>query len=477
MTQDEGTPLLHVFAADDTLLTYSLLPDPDPLRPGRRDASLTLVVTNGSRELVTVSSIAVTLPVGTSAKALTASATGIGTRLPDGWVAPREGGIVTLTPSPAAAKLGEHALTVVITGIVVNDEPGTCRITIHETASSPSKPTPEPRTHGIDLTKYPESFWLGEPRLSTPTIRRGGSVVVAWTGSPATYTLEYDPDGGGTPTRIENAKSPYLATNLSALPSVVFTLTASITLPGHDQPITAQRQATVTVGAATVTFDAFPLHVAPNGLVKLSWECIGTASRTLTPGDRAVPPVGYAYVPVPNDQTLSLIAIERETNRRIIRTVSIRVDPFAPTQTIEKRGKPGGPGTRGDRDKGTINGGNGENGESIADFTVEIGPIDPHWPPRRLLRIATKGGDGGPGGDGVMAAKTWYGNGGRGGAGGSGGTATLRFNPDKPPQQLVLDLEPSRGGPGGLNAFRQTPAERGPDGPPTVLVFVSEPSA
>jgi hypothetical protein len=459
--------ILQVFAgADDaTLLTYTLLPYPDPLRPGKRDASLTFVITNGGREVVTVGSIAVALPVGTSAKTLTADPNSIGSQVPDGWNATRDGGIVTLTPkTPAAAKLGAHSLTVVLTGINVNAEPGSCRISITESASSPSKPTPATRTRTLELAKFPESFWLGDLRLSAAVIRRGGSVAVAWAGSPATYQLEYDPDGGGTPTVVENVQSPYPATNLTA-PSVVFTLTASITVPGSDQPLVAQRQATVSVGAASVKFEAFPLHVAANGLVKLSWECTGTASRTLSPGDQAVAPIGYAYVVVPKEQTFTLVAIENETKRRIVKTIDIRVDPLAPTETIEKRGKRGQDGVP--ARSGRVWGTDGDPGQSLGDFTITLGPLDTNWPPRRVVLLTTVGGKGGDGGDGTP------GYGGKGGDGGSGGTATLQFDPDKPPQQVVIgDLASSANGVGGRGNPR---GKDGVRGAPTQLRFVELP--
>ncbi|HTD33569.1 MAG TPA: hypothetical protein VK665_07920, partial [Candidatus Elarobacter sp.] len=86
-----------------TLLSYAFLTEPNPLQAGT-SATLTLVVSNSGREIVTVESVTVTLPVGTNAKDLIASADGIVTQPQSGWSVAQSGGSFTLTPNtPAAA--------------------------------------------------------------------------------------------------------------------------------------------------------------------------------------------------------------------------------------------------------------------------------------------------------------------------------------------------------------------------------------
>ena len=99
-----------------TLLSYALLPSPDPLTAGATAASLTLVVSNDGSQLVNCTQIMVILPVGPNAKDLTADA-GLQTQVPDGWDAALDGGVVTLTPVTPPAQIGREGLAFVISGL------------------------------------------------------------------------------------------------------------------------------------------------------------------------------------------------------------------------------------------------------------------------------------------------------------------------------------------------------------------------
>lgn len=110
--------------------------------------------------------------------------------------------------------------------------------------------------------------------------------------------------------------------------------------------------------------------------------------------------------------------------------------------SFEKRGARGndGAGARSGRVWGT----DGDDGESLGDFTIPLGPLDPNWPPRRLVRLNAVGG--------------------------SGGTAILRFDPDAPPQQFVIgELAASAGGNAGQG---KPPGRKGEPGARTQLRFV-----
>src|SRR3954464_4882267 len=95
--------------AGDTLLSYALLTDPDPLQAGASGAILTLVISNSGNAIVTVSSLVVTFLAGSNAKDLvpTPGAGGsIPPQAPTGWGLNNESGSITLTPSGSAGQIG-----------------------------------------------------------------------------------------------------------------------------------------------------------------------------------------------------------------------------------------------------------------------------------------------------------------------------------------------------------------------------------
>ena len=474
MTNEEPL-VLHVFEApsDLPLLQYAFSPVPNPLRASR-PAALTLVVSNAGRQIVTVTSIAVTLPVGTTAKTLIADAAGIGMQRPSGWNVAISGGILTFTPAtPADGNIGANGLVFEITGLTINDQPGTCFVPILEQASSPGAPFAA-RTQLAELVKFPATFTLSEISLSATNVPAGGSAVLSWTGSPATYTLGYDPDGHGTRT-VANPASPFIAQNLNA-PLVVFTLTASITVPGSDQPFVTQRKAFVQVSIGAITYSAYPRVIGANGVVKLSWNITGTSAQKLTPGNIPLPPTGTRYVVIPRSQTVSFVATETGTGRELVEPIVFTVDPtiVATEAPIVKTGPNGGPGDPGQQGVRRSAGGPGGRGGPVPDFTVDLGPLSPDSPPARVVRIQATSGAGGPGGPGGALGIIGLGAGGPGGNGGSGGTGTVRLNPALPPQQLIVDL---RAGPGGEGGSGNPPGPPGHPGSPPVLVFIDVPRA
>ena len=460
--------IFELRVADETLLTYGVLPVPNPLLASG-GASLTLVISNGGSQIVTVVSITITLPVGTNAKNLTASAVGITTQPPAGWDVAQSGGAFTLTPqNDEAAKVGARGLAFVFASVAVNAEPGTCALAVAEDASSPAKPR-QSRSTSVALAKFPPQFALSALTLTPASVAPGGSVSLMWTGSPATYVLSYDPDGNGTRSVAVGASGPFDAQRLTA-PIVVFTLTVTVTVPGQDQPLVTQRQAVATVATGTLTFTALPSSVGVNGVAKLAWRATGATSCTLDPGDENIPLSGYAYVIVPRTTLFTVVATEAGTGRRIAQQQTVTVDPaIVPTATFTFVAADGLDG----RDGGdSMNGTDGGNGTNAANAVLDLGPLDLRSRPGQVFRIVSGGGNGGRGGNGGDASQRPVpaGNGGNGGDGGHGATIALRFHASGVPQQIIVDnVRGSRGGAKGLGGKGKIPGHDGRPGADGVL--------
>jgi hypothetical protein len=222
------------------LLDYALLTDPAPLQAGT-PAALTFVISNAGSQLVTVTSIAIALPVGTMAKDLTANASNWQVQTSPGWNAQIRPGLVTLVPA-SDGRAGPAAIVVTIAGLLVNDQPGTAHVSIAETAAVAGG-TPAQSTTSLSAVKFPPQFSLSDLVVTPPEVASGGSVSVMWSGPQsgnATYTLQYP---GVGPISVPNV-GPYQAANLTTFPAV-FTLTVTRLVPGQDQPAVVQRQAVV----------------------------------------------------------------------------------------------------------------------------------------------------------------------------------------------------------------------------------------
>jgi hypothetical protein len=241
---------------DATLLQYAFITNPDILQTST-PTTLTLTVSNGGSRVVTCSSIAVTFRVGPNAKDLTTGPTSIATEPNAGWSVAQDGGIFTLTPnSPDDGKIGRDGLAFVFANINPNDQPGVTPMRIDETAAWPSQPSAD-RTTTLPLDKFPAGFSLSDLQATPPGVGYDGSTVLNWQGSPATYTLSYDPDGSGLQTWPVNDIGPYAATNLTNAAGVDFTLLATVREPGSDEPLTVQQQCHVDVSNPAPTISTF----------------------------------------------------------------------------------------------------------------------------------------------------------------------------------------------------------------------------
>jgi hypothetical protein len=464
------------------LLAYAILPSPDPLVVSG-SGTLTLAVSNTTSHPMTVSSIAIDLEPGVNAKDLIATSDDLGSGDPVGWTTAFDGGIVTLTPvsTPSGADgmpVGADGIALVITGLRVNDQPGTSLLCITEVASGVGAPMTA-RTTTIAVPKFPQTFALSDLTVSQTSVAPGSSVVLAWNGTGgATCTLSYDPDGNGAQTFAVGENGPYSAQNLTAPRVVVFTLAATVHVTGQDQPLVVQRFAQVTVTTAALSFSALPSSVGVNGVVRLAWQTAGTSSRALAPLGSNLAAIGSAYVLVDATTTFTLTATEAGTGRPVEQQQTVIVDPsIVATSTIDLTGKAGSPGNHGVNDyfggeripgePSLADGGTGGPGETVADVTQAIGPLDMAGTSGNVVLVSYAGGAGGPGGNGGDALVTGQiGNGGKGGKGGDAGKVTIQFSASGTPAQVIIALGAAPGGIGGNAGHNRMPFGGGRVGQP-----------
>jgi hypothetical protein len=296
-----------------TLLQYGFVTQPALLQTGTQTL-LTLAVSNSRSQAVTCTSITVTLPIGTNAKDLAAASSAIGTVLPPGWNAAQQGGQFTLTPTtPDAGKIGGQGLAFIFTGITVNDQPGICTIRIDEFAAAQGSAPVESSTT-FPLTKFPATFTLSPLTAIPLEVEPGNSATILWNGSPATYTLSYDPDGKGSQNFTVGNIGAYPSKPLTNAAGVDFTLTAEVSVPGSDQVLTLQEQINVGVANPPPTITRFTATLAgvytPNATATLTWKVAGSdAECTLTGVSQLLAPNGTIALPLgPSPSSFTLTA-------------------------------------------------------------------------------------------------------------------------------------------------------------------------
>ena len=257
---------------NETLLDYAINPTPYPIQASPSTgnpnlASLTLVVSNSKRHIITCSGIALTLPTGANAKDFCSDATGIFSTLPTGWSMKQQGGLFTFTPDTNdKGQVGKDGLVFGLSGIKVNQEPGSFQITIAEEASDPdaSPPAPDqPRSRSWQLTKFPAQFTVGDLNANPPIVESGGSTTLSWSGSgssgnyTALYEIQYV-DADGNKVTIDHPKGEkdqplppvggYTVDGLKANPTT-FYLLVTVQIQGSNNPLVFTRETTVTVTA------------------------------------------------------------------------------------------------------------------------------------------------------------------------------------------------------------------------------------
>jgi hypothetical protein len=254
------------------LLAYTLGTVPDPLQAGGQ-GTLELTVQNASHSVpVTLIELDVTLPLGTDATSLCASSKGIATVKPDDtWTVDHdEGSPVFKFCAPAGGVvLKGQSISLRLLDVAVNETPGTTA-PVQVTAITGDSKDPVTETFSQPLEKFPAQFSLDDPTQDPTTpIPWGGEVTLKWTGTadpayPPACTLDRSDSGGGTgwPQKGLGVSGSCDVTNLTPDGEfVLFTLTATMAVPGQSEPLVAQRQHTVTVEAPAPKIDLFTASV------------------------------------------------------------------------------------------------------------------------------------------------------------------------------------------------------------------------
>ncbi len=442
----------------DTLLSYAIVHDPDPLLIGGK-ASFTLAVSNPSRRYITCTSIAVTLPVGTNARDLIADAGSIQYGNYDGWTVTPQGGTINLIPSGGSATIGPDGIAFTFSNVEINDQPGTATISIAETAAA-DKGAAQLGNALLPVAKFPDSFHLSELLVQPVAVAAGGTVLLVWTGFDepgCTYTIDYQPgdDVGTAVSKQVAAIGPLTSEPLTRRGGVTFTLTATIQLPGDDTPLVIQRQATATVATLSIDVQAMPPAVPVGGLVLLKWRAANAKSCMLEDGT-TVDAVGEKYYCVRRDATFVVRAFDAAGNM-IDGSAYVNIDPgIVATETgLNLTGAAGTAGRDGHSYQASSGDTGGPGGPVSATTTQPA--LDPVGR-QRVILLTVVGGAGGKGGDGVFSPMPGGGTG-TPGNGGPGGSASLDLTLDSSAgasAQYILDVRGGAGGAGGYTALGES---------------------
>lgn len=286
------------------LLTYAILTNPDPLQVPQysgQSSRLTLDVSNSGSEIVNCASVVVTLPgPSQNAQDLTNSFVGIGVQVPldqntqqPTWQVSQSGGEFTLTPlTTAASQIGAQGVYFIFDNIEINDQPGTCSISIAETASTSAQPCGTRAAPPILLNKWTAQFSISGPTATPTSVNYNNPTVIKWmvTGSNVTCELLYDPDGKGQITVPVANIGQYQSNNLTNPNPVVFTLQVTATVSGQAQPMILQEQVTVSVvpqPAVEFWITANPIVTGSPLTFTLNWSLVDVESFQITADDNA----------------------------------------------------------------------------------------------------------------------------------------------------------------------------------------------
>jgi hypothetical protein len=261
-------------AAGDTVLTYSLQTDPDPLQvstgTNAPTATVTIVVSNGTNRYVTVDTLAFAIAVGPYAKDLTGAAS-ISAEVPEGWSVAQTGGTFTCTP-PDGMRVGPAGLSFQFS-LLVNGEVGTAVIGITETTAGASGPVTN--QGGLTVAKFPAGLTVSELTASPPIVDPGGSTALSWHGTAGpgvSYTFEY---ANQTQTDLPATDSVEVQ-DLQATTTFYLLVAAAV----GQQTVQLQRQRTVTVNRPQIVYFNGPEGAVLLGAsTSLYWATSGTVAR------------------------------------------------------------------------------------------------------------------------------------------------------------------------------------------------------
>ena len=452
--------------AQGTLLAYALQLEPDQLQAGA-PAVLVLVASNALDDPITCARIILTLPVGTGSSDLIDGSASVEASPPAGWSVDRNGGAIAfVAPGGGATVEGKGLVFRIAT--TVNDEPGLARIALDETASAPGLPEQD-RSAAFPAGKFPADFSLGD-LTPVPAGRTdygyGDTADLAWvaTGEGVSCRLDYQPSDQGPAVSVPVPNVPdggfFQTKPLTRFGSVTFTLTASVPVPGSDDPLTAVRQLTVSVESLAIDVAVEPPRVGPRGLARLRWSAANADHCLFDDGTRVeTSGVRYFLAAATRSFTVTAVAADGRTKQAM---AEIMLDPSiqATEAGYVQTGATGSPGHDYDEEPDPAGGVDGEgtptyypaapggNGESL-DFALSLPPLDTTGSAARVIPISFAGGTGGPGGSGPMPSMGPSGLAANGGPGGDV-SVTLAFDPSLGlPAQYLVSITGGTGGTGG----------------------------
>jgi microcystin-dependent protein len=243
-----------------TLLNYALVTEPFPLQAGTdptKPAKLTVIASNPNPEQkVTIKKkISITLPIGSTARDLTATAP-LNTVAPEFWTAPKEPtlgegvAIYDFTPTAGHKDVTDQGLNFIFNDVVVNLQPGSCLIEITEVISDA-----EDFETNLSVAKFPPGWGKVSFGVDPANIQAGNNTKLDWLGpAKAEYKIEYSvpvkgtvwiPKQGDDPLGNEGTypgpKDPPLTLEVTT----TFTLHVWLNLSGRRYHATQQRTVTV----------------------------------------------------------------------------------------------------------------------------------------------------------------------------------------------------------------------------------------
>jgi hypothetical protein len=291
------------------LLTPIATAEPYPLQTGRK-TTLTIVCSSLHGD-VDVSSITLYIPIGTNASDLTASSD-FQTTVPAGWSLSQNTGMLQYTTDADHATL--QSVTFIISNITINDLSGVCRVAVTE-VSAPAGGPMKSRSGELEVKKGPPTFHLGELHVVTArSVDAGGTVTLTWSGSPATYSLMYEPSRDGTIVHEDvSGTNTYTSRPLTRYPLVAFVLTATHTEPGSDQPTVATRETFAYVNYPPPKFDEVKASVA-NDMLTIEWKTEHADHVTFLDDAQVLPPNGSLSPLVPDRLDYTLRAVNMTQN-------------------------------------------------------------------------------------------------------------------------------------------------------------------
>ena len=277
---------------NETLLDYAINPTPNPIQasPSTGDpsrASLVLVVSNKSGDIITCSNIALSFRTGTNAEDFCSDPIGISSSPQTGWNVRQQAGLFVFTPdTKEKGQVGGDGLVFTLSGIKVNQQPGTFVITIAEEASDPHAPD-QIRSLNKQLTKFPALFAVGDLNADPFIVGSGGSTTLSWSGSgssgnyTALYEIQYA-DADGNKVTIDHPKGEtdqplppiggYTVDGLKA--TTTFYLLVTVQIQGSNNPLEFTRERTVTVTAPhppKPVVTSYTGELQPDGSLLLKW--------------------------------------------------------------------------------------------------------------------------------------------------------------------------------------------------------------